>query len=66
MKHLVSVTLLAFLGTAALFAIPKNSQAITTPQNLFAEQISTTLTPNSTQISQRHKPKPKRPRRHRF
>lgn len=65
MKHVVSISLLAFLGTAAVFAIPKTSQAITTPQNLFAEQISPTPIP-TTPPTTKPKPKPTNPPRFRF
>ncbi|AFZ57882.1 hypothetical protein H6G54_19040 [Anabaena cylindrica FACHB-243] len=48
MKRLASVTLLAFLGTAAVAAIPKHSQALKTQENLFAQQRPTTPSPRPT------------------
>ncbi len=45
MRHLAPVALLAFLGTAAVIAIPKDFQATNTRQTLFAQQTPSPSTP---------------------
>ncbi|MEA5575352.1 hypothetical protein [Anabaena sp. UHCC 0451] len=48
MRNLASVALLAFLGTAAVAAIPKDFQAQNTQHTLFAQQTPRpTTTPTS-------------------
>ncbi|QYX30554.1 hypothetical protein [Sphaerospermopsis torques-reginae] len=45
MRHLAPVALLAFLGTAAVIAIPKDFQATNTRQTLLAQQTPSPSTP---------------------
>lgn len=45
MRHLAPLALLAFLGTAAVIAIPKQFQAANTQQTLFAQQTPSPSTP---------------------
>lgn len=51
MRNLASVALLAFLGTAAVAAIPKNFQAQNTQHTLFAQQTPSTPRPTTTPTS---------------
>ncbi|WP_413172780.1 hypothetical protein [Anabaena azotica] len=40
MRNLALVSLAAFLGTAAIFTIPKDSLAINAPQTLLSQQLA--------------------------
>ncbi|MBD2296577.1 hypothetical protein H6G06_24625 [Anabaena sphaerica FACHB-251] len=65
MRNLASVALLAFLGTAAVFAIPKDFQATNTQQTLFAQQTPSspsTPKPDRTPTPKPTTPTPKPPR----
>ncbi|MFM6157307.1 MAG: hypothetical protein ACKPE3_30630 [Sphaerospermopsis kisseleviana] len=45
MRNLAPLALLAFLGTAAVIAIPKQFQAANTQQTLLAQQTPSSSTP---------------------
>ncbi|MBD2570089.1 hypothetical protein [Anabaena lutea] len=44
MRSFARLTLVAFLGTATLAAIPQDSQAMNTPQTLFASPTPSPVT----------------------